>query len=59
MTVVLLQLQALRKLSMIVLNQDAANVDVKNIKNVEVLQNYDVIFIGSAIQYNRWMPDAR
>ena len=42
-----------------VLIQAGANVDVKHIKNVEQLKNYDVVFVGSAIQYDRWMPDAR
>ena len=42
-----------------VLNQAGDNVDVKHIKKVEQINNYDAIIIGSAIQYDRWMPDAR
>ena len=33
-------------------------VDVKKIKNVSNLNTYDRIVIGSAIQYDKWMPEA-
>jgi len=41
------------------LDQLGANVNVKDIKSVEQLENYDAVIVGSAIQYDRWMPDAR
>ncbi|MCP4371557.1 MAG: hypothetical protein GY797_26070 [Deltaproteobacteria bacterium] len=41
-----------------VLYQDGNSVETKWIKNVKDLNNFDAIIIGSAIQYDRWMPEA-
>lgn len=42
-----------------VLNRLGDNAEVKSVKSAESLENYDAIIVGSAIQYDRWMPDAR
>jgi len=42
-----------------VLSQAGASVVVKRIKSVESLESYDAVIIGSAIQYDHWMPEAR
>ena len=39
--------------------QAGATVDIKCIKNVKDLSDYDAVIIGSAIQYDQWMPEAR
>lgn len=36
-----------------------AEVDIKWIENIIGIQNYDAVVIGSAIQYDQWMPEAR
>ena len=41
-----------------VLCQAGATVDIKWIKNVKDLNKYDAVIVGSAIQYDKWMPDA-
>jgi len=41
------------------LQDKGATVDVKNIQTITQLENYDAAFIGSAIQYDTWMPVAR
>ena len=33
-------------------------VETKWVKNVNDLNNYDAVIIGSSIQYDRWMPEA-
>jgi len=39
--------------------QESNTVETKWIKNVkEDLNNYDAVIIGSAIQYDKWMPEA-
>ncbi len=35
-----------------------ATVEIKWVKNVKDLKNYEAVIIGSAIQYDKWMPDA-
>ena len=35
-----------------------ASVDIKWVKNVKDLNDYDAVIIGSAIQYDKWMPEA-
>lgn len=42
-----------------VLCQGGASVEIKWIQNVTDIKNYDAVIIGSAIQYDRWMPEAR
>jgi len=42
-----------------VFNQLGAKAEVTPIKNLELLEKYDAVIVGSAIQYDRWMPDAR
>ena len=41
-----------------VLCQEGDTVETKWVKNVNDLDNYDAVIIGSAIQYDRWMPEA-
>ncbi len=41
-----------------VLCQEGNTVETKWAKNVNDLNNYDAVIIGSAIQYDRWMPEA-
>lgn len=41
-----------------VLCQDGNTVETKWVKNVKDLNGYDAVIIGSAIQYDRWMPEA-
>jgi menaquinone-dependent protoporphyrinogen oxidase len=41
-----------------ILCQEGNTVESKWINNVKNLNNYDAVIIGSAIQYNRWMPEA-
>lgn len=41
-----------------VLCQDGAVVETKWVKEVKSLNNYDAVIIGSAIQYDKWMPEA-
>lgn len=36
-----------------------AEVDIKWIENIKNVESYDAVVIGSAIQYDRWMPEAR
>lgn len=36
-----------------------ARVEVKWIKNIKNLEKYTAVIIGSAIQYDNWMPEAR
>jgi len=35
------------------------HVDVKEIEDIEDLSSYNQVIIGSAIQYNKWLPAAR
>jgi len=42
-----------------VLRQGGATVETKWVKTVKDLNSYDAVIIGSAIQYDRWMPEAR
>ena len=41
-----------------VLCQEGNTVDTKRVKNVNDLNGYDAVIIGSSIQYDRWMPEA-
>lgn len=41
-----------------VLCQEGNTVETKWVKNVNDLNNYDAVIIGSPIQYDRWMPEA-
>ena len=41
-----------------VLCQEGNTVETKWVKNVKDLNGYDAVIIGSAIQYDRWMPEA-
>ena len=41
-----------------VLCQEGNTAETKWVKNVKDLNNYDAVIIGSAIQYNQWMPEA-
>jgi menaquinone-dependent protoporphyrinogen oxidase len=41
-----------------VLCQSGATVEIKWVKSVEDLNNYDAVIIGSPIQYDRWIPVA-
>jgi len=38
--------------------KEGNTVETKWVKNVNDLNNYDAVIIGSAIQYDRWMPEA-
>jgi len=42
-----------------VLKNRGALVDIINIRTITQLENYDAVFIGSAIQFDAWMPVAR
>lgn len=42
-----------------VLEAKGAPVDVKKIKDVTTIDEYSKVVIGSAIQYDKWMPEAR
>ncbi len=35
-----------------------ASVDVKSIDEVRTLNDFDLVIIGSAIRYDRWLPEA-
>ena len=39
--------------------QNGCTVETKWIKDLTELNDYDAVVIGSAIQYDRWMPEAR
>lgn len=41
-----------------VLTEKGSEVDVKPLSEVDELDTYDSVIIGSAIRYDRWMPDA-
>jgi menaquinone-dependent protoporphyrinogen oxidase len=41
-----------------VLCEGGASVDIKWVNNVKDLNHYDAVIIGSAIQYDKWMPEA-
>jgi menaquinone-dependent protoporphyrinogen oxidase len=41
-----------------VLCQEGNTVETKLVKNVKTLDDYDAVIIGSAIQYDEWMPEA-
>ena len=41
------------------LRHKGAAIDVKDIQTITQPENYDAVFIGSAIQYDTWMPVAR
>jgi menaquinone-dependent protoporphyrinogen oxidase len=41
-----------------ILCQEGNTVETKWVKNVKNLNNYDAVIIGSAIQYDKWMPEA-
>ncbi len=38
--------------------EQGASVDVKWVKNVKTLKEYNFVIVGSAIQYDTWMPGA-
>jgi len=38
--------------------QEGNTVETKWVNNVKDLNNYDAVIIGSAIRYDRWMPEA-
>lgn len=42
-----------------VLCQSGASVEIKWVNNVKGLNDYAAVIIGSAIQYDKWMPEAR
>ena len=42
-----------------VLGQAGASVEVKPIRDVADLENYDAVIIGSPIRYDNWMSEAR
>lgn len=42
-----------------ILAQDGSKVDIKKINVIDDLSSYSKIIIGSAIQYDKWMPEAR
>lgn len=41
------------------LTLDSSKIDIKRISEVDDLSSYTKIIIGSAIQYDNWMPEAR
>ena len=41
-----------------VLSEQGASIAVKPLSEVDDLEAYDSIIIGSAIRYDRWLPDA-
>lgn len=41
-----------------VLSQQDCAVDVKWIRDVNQVDTYDAVIVGSAIQYDKWMPEA-
>lgn len=41
------------------LTSDSSKIDIKRISEVDDLSSYAKIIIGSAIQYDKWMPEAR
>ena len=41
-----------------VLSEDGASVDVKTVEQVADLKRYDRVVVGSAIRYDRWLPEA-
>lgn len=41
------------------LTLDSSKIDIIRISKIEDLSSYDRIIIGSAIQYDKWMPEAR
>lgn len=42
----------------VVLSEQGASVTVKPVSEVDELEAYDSVIIGSAIRYDRWLPDA-
>lgn len=42
-----------------VLSEGGATVETRRIRNVNDVGKYDAVIVGSAIQYDRWMPEAR
>lgn len=40
------------------LDQEGYTVEVQWVKQVKSIDHYDAIIIGSAIQYDKWMPEA-
>ena len=38
--------------------QQGCAVDVKWVRDVEQVDTYDAVIVGSAIQYDKWMPEA-
>ena len=41
-----------------VLSEQGASIEVKPLSEVDNLETYDSVIIGSAIRYDRWLPDA-
>ena len=41
-----------------VLSEQGASIAVKPLSEVDDLETYDSVIIGSAIRYDRWLPDA-
>lgn len=41
------------------LSQEGRIVETQWVKNVKDISQYDAVVIGSAIQYDKWMPEAR
>ena len=41
-----------------VLTEQGSEIDVKPLSEVDELDTYDSVIIGSAIRYDRWLPDA-
>jgi len=41
-----------------VLSEQGASITVKPLSEVDDLEAYDSVIIGSAIRYDRWLPDA-
>ena len=41
-----------------VLSEQGASIAVKPLSEIDELETYDSIIIGSAVRYDRWLPDA-
>ena len=41
-----------------VLTEQGSEIDVKPLSEIDELDTYDSVIIGSAIRYDRWLPDA-
>jgi len=42
-----------------ILSKDGSKVDIEKINEVDDLSSYSKVVVGSAIQYDKWMPEAR